>query len=66
VQPNLENRVPVLEEEARVVDTHTEMILLSHFFTVEHAGLSCSLVRFVEIQNNVSNISEIVSPAFEQ
>ena len=63
---NLENCAPVLEEEARVVDTHTETIPLSHFFTVEHAGLSCSLVRFVETQNNISNISEIVSPDFEQ
>ena len=54
---NLENCAPVLEEEARVVDTHTVTIPLSHFFTEPFAGRPHRPVRFVGIKNNASNIS---------
>ena len=62
---NLENRALVFEEGARVVDTHTETILLSHFFTEPFAGRPHRPVRFVGIQNNASNISVIARPSFE-
>jgi hypothetical protein len=35
---DLENRIPVLEEEARVAGARRETALLSHFFTGRFAG----------------------------